>query len=117
MLITVIGYAFGNSSLAKQRGKFATDYLDSKVDVRMNLGFVSTRAIPRVVVMTTKLWSTARRRMFSKGVRSEHRQRLHFGDAQNLENLFNAPTMSASCVARGAGHAEISTRSWCELQT
>ena len=53
-IITVTGYAYGNASLAKKRAKAVADYLESKVAVRVNLRFVTTRSVPKVVVTTTR---------------------------------------------------------------
>ncbi len=53
--ITVTGYAYGNSSLAKKRALIVSEFLESRVAVRVTVKIVTTSSVPKVMVTTTKV--------------------------------------------------------------
>ena len=52
--ITVTGYAYRNSALARKRATIVAHYLEVKVEVHVTLKIVTTSSVAKVLVTTTK---------------------------------------------------------------
>jgi hypothetical protein len=52
--VTVTGYAYRNSSLARKRASIVAHYLESKIATHVTLKIVTTSSVAKVLVTTTK---------------------------------------------------------------
>jgi 5,10-methylenetetrahydrofolate reductase len=53
--VTVTGYAYRDTSLAKLRARVVADYLESKIGIHVTIKIVTTSKVPKVLVTTTRM--------------------------------------------------------------